>query len=258
MVATPNFGSMECPSSACGLRDSMDNNPFSIRFQAQPYSIFSESRDEAPDTGASFADITLPLPINLSRDNSIKYGIGETETGHMFDFTAGGFWESLKTGFGVVTAAKDLLGVGSLMGQRPMDMRDSIYEGVNFRTHKFSWKIIPKCEGDLEEITKICNAFQTCSYPMMSGFESASRVIHPPVWHITGMGIGVSKKEMEERWTFKMLPSVLTEVRIDTTPDGTWAFQGGYPAVSALSVSFQELEPAVAAGNEIKSRSQVK
>ena len=254
-MSKPNFGKMEWPSG-CGLQGNRTDVPYTLRFRAGPYSIMSESRDEPP-TG-EFADITLPLPLNLNRANSIAYGLGETETGHMFDFTAGGLWESLKTGFGIVSAIKDLTGASKLMGQRPMDMRDSVYEGANFRTHTFSWRIIPKCSSDLEEISKICNAFQTCAYPMLSGYESASRVVHPPVWHIDGMGIGMDEEEMANRWTFKILPSVLTQVQINTTPEGTYHFDNGYPAVSNLAVSFQELEPAVSHGNELKSRSQIK
>ena len=179
----------------------------------------------------------------------------------MFDLTAGGVAEFFKSGFGFLTAAKDLLGVGSLLGQRPMDMRDSIFQGANFRNHSFSWKLVPKTQGDAEDIAGICNAFQVCSYPMMAGIESASRVIHPPVWHINAMGVG----DTEQSWTFKILPSVLTDVTIDTTPEGNYGHQSGstnfqnyYPAVTTLQLKFQELEPAIAAGNELKSRSQIK
>ena len=253
-MAKPSFGKLEWPSG-CGLQGSADNVPYTLRFRAGPYSIFSEKRDNAPRS--DFADITLPFTKGMRRENSITYNPGETETGHMFDFTAGGMWESLKTGFGLFSAVKDAFGVGSVMGQRPMDMRDSIYQGANFRVHSFEWKLVPKCDSDIDEITEICNAFQTCAYPMMSGFESASRVIHPPVWNIDAMGPG-GKEEMARRWTFKCLPSVLTGVRIDPTVEGTYHFAEGYPAVTNLSLTFQELEPAVAAGNELKSRSQVK
>ena len=255
-MSKPSFGSLQWPSNSCGIRDSADNNPYNIRFRAGPYSIFSESRDEKPS--GEFADITLPLIKNMSRDNSINYGMGETETGHLFDFTLGGVKEFFKTGGGFLTAAKDILGISSVMGQRPMDMRDSVYQGANFRTHNFEWTLVPKCDNDVQEITDICNAFQTCAYPMMSGFESASRVIHPPVWSIDAMGIGLSEDEMAERWTFKCLPSVLKSVSINSTPEGTYHFKGKSPAVVNLRLSFQELEPAVAAGNELKSRSQVK
>ena len=250
----PNFPNLKWPSG-CGLADSADNVPYSLRFRAGPYSIMSESRDE-PASG-DYADIILPFTKNMQRSNSITYNAGETETGHLFDFTAGGFWESLKTGFGISTAVKDLFGVSSLLGQRPMDMRDSVYQGANFRTHSFDWQLIPKCEEDVDMITEICNGFQTCAYPMMSGSENATRVVHPPVWHINAMGPGGSEK-VEEVWLFKCLPSVLTGVTIDSTPAGTYHFKGKYPAVTKLSLKFQELEPAIAAGNELKSRSQVK
>ena len=254
-MAKPNFGTLEWPSNSCGLGE-QDNYPYMLRFRAGAYSVFSEKRDNPPS--GEYADISMPFNKALMRENSITYNAGETETGHLFDFTAGGLMESLKTGFGIVSAAKDLFGVSSILGQRPMDMRDSVYQGANFRVHSFEWKMVPKCEEDARVISEICNAFQTCAYPMLSGYESASRVVHPPVWHIDGMGIGISNKEVEERWTFKILPSVLSDVRIDSTPEGTYHFEGKYPAVTNLSVKFQELEPAVSAGNEIKSRSQVK
>ena len=119
--------------------------------------------------------------------------------------------------------------------------------------------MVPKCEKDAKEISEICNAFQTCAYPMLSGYESASRVVHPPVWHVDGMGpSGVSNLDIEKRWTFKILPSVLSDVSINSSPEGNYHFDGGYPAVTNLSVKFQELEPAVSSGNVLKSRSQVK
>ncbi len=257
-MSQPSFGKLQWPSAQCGL-DGADNTPLKLRFQAQPYSIFSETRDEAPDTGSSFADIVLPFVKNMARENTIGYGAGETETGHMFDLTSGGISEFFKTGGGFLTAAKDLFGVSSVMGQRPMDMRDSIYQGVNFRTHSFNWRLIPKCDKDAPEIAEIANAFQTCAYPMMSGFESASRVIHPAVWHINAMGPGATNPN--ETWLFKVLPSVLTKVTINTTPEGTYGHGKNfkyYPAITTLTCDFRELEPAVAAGNTIKSRSQVK
>ena len=246
--------------------------PFQIQFIATAYSIYTESRNSTATSGDAIGggNIIMPIPHNLVRNNDIKYGIGETETGHMFDLTTGGVWEFIKTGGGIVTWLQDLVGVSSLIGQRPMDMRDSIYEGADFRVHGFEWRMVPKSKEDAENIQKICETFQVLSYPALAGYQSASRVIHPPVWHIKGLSVGgfgrasgdSSGLGTDKNWMFKCLPSVLRKVTIDTTPEGTYGFAmggaDGYPAVTKLRLDFVELEPAVNDNGKLVSRSQTK
>ena len=243
--------------------------PLRLRFQAVEYSIFAGTRNNVPSD--SEIDITLPFPKNLVRNNAINYGIGETETGNMFDITTGGIWETIKTGGGLFSALKDMVGTGKVLGQRPMDMRDSIYQGANFRVHGFTWKMIPKTPKCPDKIRRVCKLFQNNAYPRLSAYESASRVVHPYIWHISKMvgarrssGGGEAGKDFDfDPWLFGVLPSVLTKVQIDTTPEGSYGYtpedsRDKYPAITTLTLEFQELEPAINDDGELRSRSQTK
>jgi len=264
------LAALQYPSKKSAVKSDV---PFKIQFIATAYSIYTESRNTTAQSKHAIGggDIIMPIPHNLVRNNDIKYGVGETETGHLFDLTTGGAWEFLKTLGGGVSFLQDLFGVSSLLGQRPMDMRDSIYEGADFRVHGFEWRMVPKSKEDAENIQKICETFQVLSYPALSGYQSSSRVIHPPVWHINGLSVGglgrgegksQSGLGTDKNWMFKCLPSVLRKVTIDTTPEGTYGFAmgvaDGYPAVTKLRLDFVELEPAVNDNGKLVSRSQTK
>ena len=250
-------GDLTWPSESAYGADPSNNGlkiPVSMNFLADPYTNKQAIRENAGV--GKFADITLPLPLNVGVDNSINFGKGQTETtGGLWDMTPGGWWESLKTGFGAVSWAKDMLGFSALYGQRPMDERDTIFQGAQFRQHSYSWSLIPKNSGQGQKIHDIVMAFQALAFPMASGYEQYSRVVHPPVWHISAFdfteGEGV-------RWDMEPLPSVLSNVKVTTAQGSLHRVSGGWPAATGLTLQFTELEPAINTGAFIQSRSQLR
>ena len=251
-----------------GTWTSKDNMPFGIRFQAVEYSNKQSIRENNPDrAGGTYAKIVLPLPKNENVNNEIGYSEGKTETGGLFDPSSAGMGQLFSTGLGITTLFKDITGMSAFAGQRPMDKRDQIFKGANFRTHSYSWKLIPKNAEDGELISKIVTKFQNFAYPMVSTNQQASRVIHPPIWHIRALNFMGDREDTNAMriWDMEPLPSVLTSVKITTAgAAGDAAYAVGnkgkqYPAATELTVNYVELEPAINSGNGyLQSRSQIK
>lgn len=263
---------------------------FAINFLAVEYSNKQPIRENSPGSFNHYADITLPLPRNIRAGSEITYTRGAADIGGAFDWTTQGAGEAILDTFGLYSGVKDLTGISAHQGQRPMDQTDSVFQGSEFRQHRYEWTLVPKEEGDGEEIMQIAKAFQTLAYPMRSGDLTFSRVVHPPVWFInvmeigyvadeetvaelegiagsgtnlTGDGVfGQGKMSGTSRFRFDMspLPSVLASVDIQTqgAAQGSWVAKGGFPAATLISVTFKELEPAVNMGNGLGSRSQVR
>lgn len=228
--------------------------PVCINFCADVYENKQMFRENAIQ--GNIADITLPLPMQLSDDSSISYSPGQTETtGGIWDMTPGGWRETWRSWFGLKTLASDFLGTSALYGQRPMDERDNIFKGAEMRTHSFEWIMIPKNRKDGETIDKIVKTFQRSAYPMSSEDEVYSRVIHPPVWQIRTFDL---VNGLDNVWIHDPLPAVLSQVRIQTATGALHQTQGGYPAATGLTLVFKELEPAVNTGKYLQSRSQVR
>jgi len=233
--------------------------PYAINFLADEYTNKQSIRENAGK--GDFADITLPMPRDINIRNSIVYTSGQSETtGGLFDMTTGGWGEWFKTLGGSISWFKDVTGISAYIGYRPMDERDSIFKGADFRAHNYNWILIPKDAKEGQEVQNIAEAFQTLAYPMKSGRETYSRVIHPPIWHISVFDMTTGKSNAY-KWSMDPLPSVLKSVDIQTSGaagGGVYAAQGGFPAATKISVSFQELEPAINTGRYLQSRSQLR
>jgi len=240
------------------------DQPLAISFTAVPYANKQSIRENAASASSAIIDITLPMPKNINAQNSITYESGQTETtGGLFDMTTGGWGEWFKSGGGLFSAFNDLTGISAFQGKRPMDERDSIFRGADFRSHSYSWVLIPKNHAEAVAVKDIAYGFQTTAYPRKSGMESYSRVIHPPVWHIKGLdGRGSGTSPSMREWTMEPLPSVLTSVNVQTAGaagPGIYTISGGYPAATKIDVTFKELEPAINDGTgQLLSRSQLR
>jgi hypothetical protein len=272
-----------------GLRDAGNFDiitPYWMNFIAVEYANKQSIRDNDSDEIDKYADISLPMPRNIITKNSIKYTEGQTETtGGITDPTTGGFWESVFTIGGLTTWFKDVTGASSWAGQRPMDERDSIFRGANFRKHSYEWTLINKYPSQGKEIAEIANAFQSLAYPFLADDQYYSRVIHPPVWYIEQFGytnesggefnnqrvwkkmrrvergLGSHQDVDPSVWDMHPLPSVLVSADIQTAgaaADGVYSGHGGYPAATKISLVFQELEPAINDGQRLRSRSQIR
>ena len=232
--------------------------PFAIGFLADELRNKQSIRENAGI--GSLANITLPMPKEINLNNKISYSTGQSETtGGVYDMTTQGWGEWIWTLGGFVSAGKDVTGVTSFWAQRPMDERDNIYSGAEFRNHSYSWLLIPKNKKQAQTVYNIAQAFQTLAYPMKSDWETYSRVIHPPIWHINVLDMANGRSNAHQ-WDMDPLPSVLTSVDIQTSgaAGGVYASHGGFPAATKISVNFIELEPAVNTGKYLQSRSQVR
>ena len=246
---------MSWPSSGFGssTRGGMQI-PVHINFVADVYENKQMFRENA--IKGNLADITLPLPMDLTDSSAINYATGQSETtGGIWDMTPGGWRETWRSWFGLKTLAADFLGTSSLYGQRPMDERDSIFKGAEFRSHSFAWILVPKNKTMGKKIDEIVKTFQRMAYPMSSADEVYSRVVHPPVWQISTKDY---VNGLENTWVIDPLPAVLEKVSIKTADGALHQTQGGYPAATALSVTFKELEPAINTGKFLQSRSQLR
>ena len=303
-----------------------EHHPVRVQFISVPYESKTSKRENpaAPNAAGNMATITMPLPRDLQHNNSIAYSPGATETGGITDPTPGEIMEDVITGGGVAgslawagagaaigsvipgvgTAAgfliggaglisslwwdfgKDITGVSEFYGERPMDMRDSIFNGANFRRHSFGWTLVPKTVGEAMQVAIIANAFQTLAYPTknVGSIQNTSKVLHPPMWHIAVMDmsggsiLGESKgSKNKQRWLMYPQLSVLANVTIKTrgSEGGPWmlggrhnplqpdvemnvSIGGPFPAATQIGLSFVELEPAINIGAQVASRSLVK
>ncbi|MAG28374.1 hypothetical protein CMI47_22845, partial [Candidatus Pacearchaeota archaeon] len=119
------------------------DQPLMMTFSAVPYRNKQALR--GTNAGSAEIEIHLPMPMNINTKNSISYESGQSEaTGGLWDPTTAGMGESVKNFFTGGSWWKDLSGYSALVGKRPMDERDSIFRGANFRTHNYSWTLIPK------------------------------------------------------------------------------------------------------------------
>ena len=202
---------------------------------------------------------------------------GKSITAAIGSFLAGGPAGLAAYGaLGVGYALKDILGVSAMRGERPMDERDTIFKGANFRTHNYDWTLVPKTSAEAKVIAKIATCFQTLAYPSknVQSAQFYSRVIHPPIWHIASVDLtGTPDKNDREtkagkggtgrtkqRWTMYPLPSVLSSVSIKSrgAENGPWMIGGrtdAWPAATRISLQFTELEPAINVGKHLAPRS---
>ena len=145
-----------------------------------------------------------------------------------------------------------------------MDERDSIFRGADFRSHNYSWVLIPKSNEEAEVVRNIAMAFQRSGYPGRTALETYSRVIHPPVWHISAIAADSSKggqaPEIEDKaWTMNPLPSVIQSCNVQTSGVGGGMYtKSGKPAATKIDIGFVELEPAINNGEKLVSRSQLR
>tara|TARA_R100000008_G_C3572269_1_gene162956 strand:- start:650 stop:1585 length:936 start_codon:yes stop_codon:yes gene_type:complete len=266
------------------------NVPLWLQMTAVPYEQKTQMRDNAADPGSSnnYATVSLPLPVEITNANSANYASGTVfGRGGLFDVTNAMIAEGRSTSAGVskivadymdtgvegalenvptaliealAKSAKDAFGFQNR--EMPMDLRDQVFSGVNFRNFTYSWQLIPKTVDDAFRVATICNAFQTLLYPIRNVENNfgASRVLHPPMWFISTFDY--SGGGPKNRWTMYPQICLLQSVSVQprTGAGSPWVLGSGdgpWPAITNLSVNFVELEPNINVGNRIANRSKV-
>lgn len=111
-----------------------------------------------------------------------------------------------------------------------------LYRGTGLRTFSFNYTFVPKNQAEAESVNRIIMEFKKFSAPEDTG-NGMFKVPH--VWNVTYMTGGSKNKNMN---AFKK--AALTNVSVAHNPglDMHMTFPNGMPVVTALSLSFQEVD----------------
>ena len=155
-------------------------------------------------------------------------------------FSQGGY-DFLSTLAGVIDAAPET--IGALAGGSVNPRTDSVFESVDYRTHDFDFKLIPRSKIEAESIDKILNILHFYSLPSYGAGTAGNFFIGYPYefvitlfTQVTGGGHHINTIER----------SVLTNLSVDHAGGDRVAFvddRGGkeyYPAATRMSLSFKE------------------
>ena len=155
--------------------------PIGVQFVAHKYSPRTKDRFLVGDPMAEdgLATITLPLPRDFVNSTTASYKSATLTRGGLMDLNPGDLAEQTinKTGgLGAIAAyseglfgnlgnlvinniwlnwLKDALKVTEFAGEYPQDLRDNIFAGMQFRTHNFSWTMVPKSASEARLIAEI-------------------------------------------------------------------------------------------------------
>ena len=240
--------------------------PWVMNFQSFEFSGKAMIRGQQKQGGNANWDIWTPPPKQINGVDVITY------TQEFKDEGINPSWLGLKqfaeTVGGIVTAAQDALQISGIAGQEKMDERMAVFGGAGLRQHRYEWEFVPTSIEESQSIENAARAFQVGAYPLFAGAhaQQSSRVVHPDIWMISSAQLsGGGGGQFGENWRWDMtpLPSVIQSVNITSqgAAGGSYAMGNrgdNHPVKWNLSVSFVELEPAVAAKDRLISRSALR
>jgi hypothetical protein len=208
-------------------------------------------------------DIWTPPPKLINGNDNISYTQEIKDVG--VNPTALGMSEWIRTGGGILNTIVDMTQIGSIYGQEKMDERMATFGGASLRQHRYDWEFVPTSIAESKSIEDAAKAFQVSAYPLFAqgvGAANASiRVTHPDLWVITSAQLSGSGSGSENwRWDMTPLVSVIQSVSITShgAAGGSYAMgnrEDNHPVKWNVGVTFVELEPAVAYGDRLISRS---
>ena len=115
---------------------------------------------------------------------------------------------------------------------------EQVFNGIGMRQFDFSWKLVPRSEGEQENIHNLIKKLREHALPEISGKRWLEV---PEIFNIRWMNSGRQLESLP-----KIKPCVLKSVQVQYTPDNVWAthYKGGkadpYPVAYNLSLSFGE------------------
>lgn len=203
----------------------------------------------------------LPLPANLRESQSVSYdkeNLGPM-IGAAADALAGRFGEqnlgegsrstlrALGENLGVGGAAElytraNMLGfqdqargaISSLTGTAVNPFQTVLFKAPNFKSHTFSWKLIPRNAQESEDIRRIIELFKYHSSP---GISQTGGVFfsYPEILEIQFFP--------REEYLYRFKPCVVDSVTVNYAPNGPSIYKGtGAPTVVEITISVQEIE----------------
>ena len=115
---------------------------------------------------------------------------------------------------------------------------EQVFNGIGMRQFDFSWKLVPRSEGEQENIHNLIKKLREHALPEISGKRWLEV---PEIFNLRWMNSGRQIESLP-----KIKPCVLKSVQVQYTPDNVWAthYKGGradpYPVAYNLSLSFGE------------------
>ena len=225
----------------------------------------------APSTFSADLWIALPMPANLLDPSGVK--LKPTELGGLMgqalenvsaviqDITSGNAFDSSKvknfsesftkatnqlagTGYnavyetvGKIPVLDDVMGtVGQLAGAVPNPHVTVFFQGVDLRSHTFTWRFAPKNATESQSIQNIIKEFKKRTLPNYRWGE-ANVLGYPQMVEIS------LEPDMSEQ-LYKFKKCMVSSVNVNYAPNGIPSFFAGtkFPTSIEFQVSLQELE----------------
>jgi hypothetical protein len=230
----------------------------------------------------SRGSIILPVPSNIQDGNSVNFGPSSLDglTASVLDYASSMIREGQNVDFGNlsnfinqalgrgvnIAASKDVadyfnriiaagaanipfggnLTASQLLarqtGQVLNPNMELLFEGVNLRSFKFSFKMTPRNAKEARAVRRIIKTFKTNMSPQASG----TYLNTPNIFELSYM-----KGNFTHPFLHKFKQCALTDMSVNYTGEGTWASYesniveggGGTPVSIIMDLGFKELEP---------------
>ena len=250
--------------------------PSNLGSHAMLFSFMKYNRKGSKAERKILDNIILPIPAELNEVYGASYQDAQlgtlggelnqaaTALGDMIDYIGYG-GNTLKAiteaGGKIMTSAADLSVAGSLglaarralagisselgavvdlqKGDVPNPHAALLFNGVNLRSHSFSWRLAPSNSGDEKKLHKIFDSFKRHMLPDTKGITSSGAgdalLTYPDEVDITFTG--------SDSKLYKMKRCVVSDMTINQAPEGPAFHAGtGNPVFYGLSINLREVE----------------
>ena len=140
------------------------------------------------------------------------------------------------------TAAGGMAALQRKTGLAPAPLQEMIFEGIDYRTFNYNFKLTPRNREEAQEIKKIIDTFTFHMLPEKLGTGSALVFRVPSEFTIRYMYRG-----QENRYLNTLTFCALTDMKVDYGGGEKYVtyrpdFDGAPPVSTTVSLTFQELE----------------
>lgn len=197
--------------------------------------------------------IQLPMPNQLTSNYSTNWTSDSTMMTDLMSRgpdvladvfanlgTAGNMTKASDPAANFVLSSAKLVGAGgvsAVTGLAANPKKEMIFEGVDFRSFTMTYRFYPKSE---EESIRLQNIIAELKYHMHPSYLSEAKFtyVYPSEFDITFY----AKDGRENQYVNKIATCVLTNMVVNSTPDGLWAsHEAGAPVGIDLQLIFREL-----------------
>jgi hypothetical protein len=202
------------------------------------------------DTITSLGSINLYMPEGLSTGSSVKYAQIETGAAGALMSSKGiseidkGTIEDVVKGVVINKAAKAMSAemkavAAAKTGKVLNNFSFQVFDGVDYRSFKYEFRMVAKNERESLEIKNICDTFLFLMLPGRSAASGPQFYEIPCQWSIEYHRLGDKIKYFQQPG-----PCFLTNVDVTYNGDtGNNTYNDGAPMSVTLSLSFTEIEP---------------